>query len=203
MPGSPWSWIVLAYAVAAIPVGLLLGLARGVDLREVGSGNIGATNAVRALGKAWGSFVLLLDVLKAALPVWLATTDAELVGRPDADTWIAAVAFAAVCGHIYPVYLRFRGGKGVACALGTLLVLHWPAALLALALYALALALFRVSALGSLSAVTGASVFIVVTDTPTAYNVFVVALTLVIWWRHRENIGEIRERRAQADRTST
>lgn len=196
MPGAPWSWIVFAYLLAAIPVGLLIGLARGVDLRDIGSGNIGATNAVRALGKGLGFLVLCLDVLKAGLPCWLATLDPQLSTRPDADMWIAFIAFAAVCGHIYPVYLKFRGGKGVACALGTLLALAWPAALTALLLYILTLALTRVSALGSLTAVSGGSLFVLLSDAPPPYKAFVCALTVLIWWRHRENLRELRASKA-------
>jgi hypothetical protein len=106
------AWMLGAYLLAGIPVGLLIGRARGVDLREVGSGNIGATNAVRAMGRRWGLLVFALDVGKAALPVALASM------RFADPRWIAWIALAAILGHVFPVYLRFRGGKGVACALG-------------------------------------------------------------------------------------
>ena len=181
----------MAYLVAAIPVGLLVGLARGVDLREIGSGNIGATNAMRALGKRWGLAVLVLDVAKAAAPVWLARD----IGGIDDPQWLAGCAFAAVCGHIFPVYLRFRGGKGVACALGTLLVLAPPAALCALSVYLVVLVRTRVSALGSLSGVSAGVAFVLLLEHPQPYRIFVVALWLVIWWRHRANLRDFNERR--------
>ena len=138
------AWMLGAYLVAAIPVGLLIGRARGVDLREIGSGNIGATNAVRAMGRKWGLLVFALDVAKAAIPVWLATT------RYEDPTSIAWIALAAILGHVFPVYLRFRGGKGVACALGVFLVLAPKVALVGLLVYLQTLYLTRVSAVGSL-----------------------------------------------------
>jgi glycerol-3-phosphate acyltransferase PlsY len=199
MPWPPWTWIVLAYLVAAIPVALLVGFARGVDLRETGSGNIGATNAMRVLGKGWGLTVLAMDVAKAAAPVWVAR---ELGGVND-PRWLAATALAAVCGHIFPIYLRFRGGKGVACALGTLLVLAPPAAATALLIYLAVLARTRVSALGSLSGVTAGVAFVLLFDHPQPYRTFVIALWLIIWWRHRENLRKFNEeRRAREDQSA-
>ena len=191
---QPWIWIVLAYFIAAIPVGLLIGWARGIDLREIGSGNIGATNAMRALGKSWGFVVLVLDVLKAGLPVWLAREWGELETLPQGETWLAGVALAAVCGHIFPVYLRFRGGKGVACALGTLLVLAPASAALAFVVYAIVLARTRISALGSLAGVSSGSLYLLLTDAPAPYKAFVVALSSIIWWRHRANLRDLRAR---------
>src|SRR5688572_8682001 len=101
------TWVIVAYLVAAIPVGVVLGRLRGVDIRAVGSGNIGATNAARALGARLGLVVLVLDAAKAALPVVLARDPMAL--GPHDHAGIAAVAMAAVLGHIFPVYLGFRG----------------------------------------------------------------------------------------------
>ena len=111
--------VAAAFLLGSIPFGVLLARRRGVDLKKVGSGNIGATNAARALGKKAGGVVLLLDTLKAFVPTllaarWLAP------GRPELA---AATGFAAFVGHIYSPWLRFRGGKGVACALGAFLAL--------------------------------------------------------------------------------
>lgn len=111
-----------AYLVGAIPFGLLLGLARGVDIRKQGSGNIGATNAGRVLGKPIGHLCLALDVLKGFFPTLLAGF--VLVREPlDASMLLAwvAVAAAAVLGHVFPVYIGFRGGKGVATTIGVAL----------------------------------------------------------------------------------
>src|SRR5690606_4246297 len=114
-----WLLALLGYLSGSIPFGLLIARwARGVDVRQVGSGNIGATNVVRAAGKGLGLLVLALDALKGALPVWLTL-------RLIPDGWVPAcvVAGFAVVGHIFPVWLKLRGGKGVATAAGVLGVL--------------------------------------------------------------------------------
>ncbi|MGB1274277.1 MAG: glycerol-3-phosphate 1-O-acyltransferase PlsY [Nannocystaceae bacterium] len=190
------AWCLFAYLVAAIPIGLLIGRVRGVDLRAIGSGNIGATNAVRALGKKWGALVFLLDVLKAYLPVRLA-----MEGFGDGASEVAWVGLAATLGHIYPVYLGFRGGKGVACALGVFSAVMPISGLMALALYIQTLVLTRTSAIGSLTAVTATSFHILLASPSDAYRWLVLALAAVIWWRHRGNlrsiIDEAKARKAQ------
>jgi glycerol-3-phosphate acyltransferase PlsY len=114
--------ILGAYLLGSIPSGLLIGLARGVDIREHGSRNIGATNAGRVLGRKWGYLCLVLDVLKGFVPTLAAAL--VLVEKPADPAmllqWIA-VGVAAVLGHVFPVYLRFRGGKGVATTIGVAL----------------------------------------------------------------------------------
>ena len=127
-----WSlFVAAAYAVGSVPVGFLIGRARGVDLREAGSGNIGATNAGRVLGRRWGALCFLLDVLKGAAPVlaagaWTGAIADERLGAAD-EAWWCGVALAAIVGHVCPVWLGFRGGKGVATSLGALGAL-WPIA---------------------------------------------------------------------------
>ncbi len=183
-------WLAFAYLIAATPVGLIIGRLRGVDLREVGSGNIGATNAVRALGRRLGLLVFALDVAKAAIPVALAMR--RFGEREQGELFVAAIALAAILGHIYPVYLRFRGGKGVACAFGVFLVLSPAAALTALMVYLQTLWLTRISAVGSLlsgSVILG--VTIVDPSVPWIYVVLAAALNVLIWWRHRDNLGRV------------
>jgi glycerol-3-phosphate acyltransferase PlsY len=141
---------LIAYLLGSIPFGVVLARARGVDLRTVGSGNIGATNAARALGKKLGAVVLLCDALKGLLPVLLARH--LTAGHPHADWLVAGTALAAFLGHLFPVYQRFRGGKGVATALGVFLAVAPFAALGAVLVYAAAYALWRISAVGSLAA---------------------------------------------------
>lgn len=188
------AWMLAAYLIAGIPVGLLIGLARGIDLREIGSGNIGATNAIRALGKAWGLLVFALDVAKAGVPVALAERFLELGPGLDRPSAIALVGLAAIVGHVFPIYLRFAGGKGVACAFGVFLVLAPQVALVGLVVYLLALWLTRVSAIGSLLA---ASVIVTMAwvdpRVPFAYAVLAAGLTGLIWERHRPNLERIFE----------
>ncbi len=180
------AWVIASYAIAAIPVGVLFGHLKGVNIREVGSGNIGATNAARALGPRLGMLVLLLDAAKAALPVVLARQPFAL--GSDDHLGLAAVGMAAVLGHIFPVYLRFRGGKGVACALGVFLAIDPPIALGALIMYIHGLVLTRTSAVGSLTAVTAMSVTMFIADKPLAYQLMTLGIAAVIWVRHTSNV---------------
>lgn len=121
--------ILAAYLVGSIPFGLLIGLARGIDVREHGSGNIGATNVRRVVGKPWGNLALALDVLKGAVPTLAFGAALGFLSEPtlppgDAFAFIA-IAAASILGHMFPLYLRFKGGKGVATGLGALSAL-WP-----------------------------------------------------------------------------
>lgn len=185
-------WMAVAYLISAIPVGLILGKLKGIDIREHGSGNIGATNAGRVLGTKWGIAVLVLDVAKAALPVYLAC---QRLGDP---TPRALVGLMAMCGHVFPIYLGFRGGKGVACALGVFGILCPASAVVALALYAQTVILTRVSAVGSLTAGTGMVAYLCLTEQPTAFRLLAIAAWVLIWVRHRDNLVQIaREARAR------
>jgi len=152
-------WIVIAYLCGSVPFGPLLAASRSVDLRKVGSGNIGATNLGRALGPVWGGLCFALDVLKGLLPVLTAGWAMKVLGHPviepgESWPWLA-VAAAAVLGHVLPVWLKFRGGKGVATALGTMLGLY-PILTLpgvaALMVWVLFVATFRYVSLASMAA---------------------------------------------------
>jgi glycerol-3-phosphate acyltransferase PlsY len=196
---SALAWVVAAYLFGAIPMGVLFARAKGIDLRKVGSGNIGATNAARALGTKLGLVVFVLDVLKAAAPVWAASQPWAL-GDGEAAQWgIAAVAFMAVVGHIFPLYLRFRGGKGVACGLGIFVALDPPVAIAAMVMYAQGAWLTRTSAVGSLTAVTSIAACMLIADKPLPYQALAVASALLIWARHTSNIrgmiAEAKERK--------
>lgn len=118
--------ILLAYLVGAIPFGLLIGLARGIDVRKAGSGNIGATNVGRLLGKKWGTLCLTFDLLKGFVPTFLFGWY-QVTGDPPSTTdqllWLA-IGLAAVLGHVFPVYLGFKGGKGVATTIGVGLAVY-------------------------------------------------------------------------------
>ncbi|MFH1067607.1 MAG: glycerol-3-phosphate 1-O-acyltransferase PlsY [bacterium] len=123
---SSWVWIAVGFLCGSVPFGYLVGRMNGVDVRKIGSGNVGATNVFRALGKKWGSAVLILDVLKGFLPVQGAIMN--LRGQSSADAFIVLVGVAAVLGHSFTPFLKFKGGKGVATSAGALLAIM-PAAL--------------------------------------------------------------------------
>src|SRR5262249_36247002 len=153
----PIAAVVVAYLLGSIPFGVVVAHFRHVDLRQVGSGNIGATNAARALGRKLGALVLVLDAAKAYFPLQLCRTLFHL-GRPpfrgDArQYWIlAAVGFAAFLGHLYPIFLRGKGGKGVATGLGIFLALAPLCAGIAAAVWAGLYVVLRISSVGSLVA---------------------------------------------------
>lgn len=183
--------VVVAYLSGSVPYGLVLTrLVAGVDVRQVGSGNIGATNVARAGGKVLGLVVLSLDVLKAVAPVvaarWI------LAGSPNAEPWVTGVAVAAFVGHVFPVWLRFQGGKGVATGLGIFLVLAPWAALAGVAAYAALYAITRISSLGSLVGTAvcclGAFAWHGVRS-PISWAGLAVALLVV--FRHRDNIRRL------------
>ncbi|MBU0637364.1 MAG: glycerol-3-phosphate acyltransferase, partial [Planctomycetes bacterium] len=136
-----WLFIIGAFLLGSIPFGLLIGLARGVDIREHGSRNIGATNAGRVLGRKWGYLCLLLDILKGFVPTLAASF--VLIAEPAESVMLVQwmlVGLAAVLGHTFPIYLKFRGGKGVATTIGVALGIfpyYTVAMAAALVLYAL------------------------------------------------------------------
>lgn len=139
--------VTAGYLLGAVPFGLLVARATGRgDLTRRGSGNIGATNVARVVGRGAGAVTLAADVLKGAVPVWAATA---LSPTPLAPVWVAV---AAVVGHVFPVYLGFKGGKGVATGFGVLMALHFMTALAAVGVWFAAARLSRVSAVGALAA---------------------------------------------------
>ncbi len=176
--------VVVAYLVGAIPVGLLVGRAFGLgDIRGHGSGNIGATNVLRTGGWRPAVLTLLGDVAKGALAVWLVS-----LVRADAAP---AAAVAAVAGNCWPVFVRFRGGKGVATGLGALLALV-PLAVAPAALVWIAItASFRYVSLGSVLAAVCVPLGVVMLAYPWPAAFASVAVAAIIVVRHRENIGRL------------
>ena len=161
-----------------------------MDVRQVGSGNIGATNAARAGGKKLGVAVLILDAAKAMVPV--AATQQLMAGSPDARLWVMAVAVAAFAGHLFPIWLRFKGGKGVATGVGIFLVLSPWAALAGLGAYALLYAVTRISSVGSLAGSAACVVWVFLQQGPESPLAWAgAAIGAMIWWRHRENIRRL------------
>jgi glycerol-3-phosphate acyltransferase PlsY len=187
--------IVVAYVLGSIPTSVWLGKAlKGLDLRDHGSGNAGATNAFRVLGKVIGTAVLLLDMLKGFLAVNLVLLQNELTAGTEA--WMIlrmGLGLTAVLGHIFPLFAGFRGGKGVASVTGVALALHPFGALAAMGIYLLVFLLTRISALGSLSAVLSYPVWIMLvfsTDYQSLrmFSLLVVVLVLIT---HRANIRRL------------
>ncbi|MBA3835190.1 MAG: glycerol-3-phosphate 1-O-acyltransferase PlsY [Sphingomonas sp.] len=175
------------YLLGAIPFGLLLTKASGKgDLRKVGSGNIGATNAMRAGGKALGALTLLLDALKGAVAVWIAQN--FMGGVPGADV---AAAAGALIGHLYPLWLKFRGGKGVATLFGILLAL-WPTGGLVYAVvWLLVAAATRISSLAGITAAASAPIAAAIFGIETLFPLL-LGFALLVIWKHRENIARLR-----------
>lgn len=180
---------LVAYLLGSIPFGLLLvRVFQGKDLRRTGSGNIGATNALRSGGKALGIATLALDLAKGVAGV---AAGWALAGEGTGEGWKAAIAAAPVLGHCFPVWLRFRGGKGVATALGVLLATDVRlAGAGALAFFVLALPSRYVS-LGSVAAAlaTPVAAFVIWGFAPMTLAIVVVAGIVLV--RHRENIGRL------------
>ncbi len=176
---------LLAYLAGSIPFGLVIARALGLgDLRSIGSGNIGATNVLRTGSKRAAAATLLLDALKGALAV--------LAARAAAGETAALVAgFAAFLGHLYPVWLRFRGGKGVATFLGVMLALAWPVGLIACATWAAVAAAGRISSLSALVAAGTAPLWLALLGPPRSAWLG-LAMAALVFWRHRENIARLR-----------
>lgn len=178
-------WAVIGYLIGSVPFGVVIARVMGLgNLREIGSGNIGATNVLRTGSKPAAIATLLLDGAKGAVALLLARA---FSGEDAAQV----AALAAMLGHCYPVWLKFKGGKGVATFLGILLALAWPAGIGACIAWLVAAGLSRMSSMGGLFAAAMSSVLVVLTGFGTTY-LLALALTLIVFWRHRENIARIR-----------
>ncbi|HSF65527.1 MAG TPA: glycerol-3-phosphate 1-O-acyltransferase PlsY [Paracoccaceae bacterium] len=176
---------LLAYLAGSIPFGLVITRAMGLgDIRQIGSGNIGSTNVLRTGSKTAAAATLVLDGAKGGVAVLVA----RAVLAEDAAQLAGAAAFF---GHLYPVWLGFKGGKGVATYLGTLLALFWPAGVAACALWLAAAAVGRISSLAALVAAAGSIPALGLLGAPQAMALGAV-LTALIFWRHRSNIARIR-----------
>ncbi len=182
-----------AYLVGAIPFGWLIARLRGVDIRRVGSGNIGATNVFRSIGKGWGILTFFCDALKGFLPAYFFPALAARFSPENISIAGLAIACAglAVAGHNWPIYLKFKGGKGVATSAGALLALA-PAAigagLLTWLLVFLATRYVSVASIAAVGAAAGAGWFLAAW--PTA--LLLTVLGAVIIWRHKSNIQRLR-----------
>ena len=195
----PWVYgtiaMAIAYLVGSIPTSVWWGRAFfGIDVREHGSRNAGATNTFRVLGPKAGVPVLLIDILKGFLPVRLLPNFTEL--EPDTAPWMwfrVALVSAAVIGHLYPVFAGFKGGKGVATSLGGVMAVHPGAAAICVAVFAVVFLLSRYVSLGSLCAAVAfpLAVIVVYKEFNAVKIGFAVVLCLLVFYTHRENIGRL------------
>jgi len=178
-------WAVIGYGLGSIPFGLLLTRVMGLgNLRDIGSGNIGTTNVLRTGSKKAAALTLLLDGGKGAVAVLIA----RMMAGEDAAQLAGLMAFA---GHCFPVWLRFKGGKGVATFLGLMLALAWPVGIACCATWLAAAALSRMSSMGALVGALSSPIWAIQLGSP---NVALLAalLTAIVFWRHSANIQRIR-----------
>jgi len=177
-------WIAGAYLLGSIPFGLLFTRLAGTgDIRRMGSGNIGATNVLRFGGKGLAALTLLCDAGKGFVAAWLPF----LLAGPDVAYF---TAIAAVLGHIFPPWLKFRGGKGVATFLGVMLGLSWKAGIITLAVWLIVALAFRYSSLAALVAVALAPLFGWFLGSPQVASIAII-LAVLVWAKHATNIRRL------------
>lgn len=178
-------WALLGYLAGSVPFGVVVSRIMGLgNLREIGSGNIGATNVLRTGSKPAAIATLVLDAAKGAVALLIA----RAVAGEDAAQ---LAALTAMVGHCYPVWLKFKGGKGVATFLGILLALAWPVGLACCIIWLAAAALSRMSSVGGIVSAAASSILVVLLGYGTGY-LLCAALTALVIWRHRGNLSRIR-----------
>lgn len=177
---------IFAYLLGSIPSGFIIGALSGVDVRNTGSGNIGATNVARVLGKGLGLLTLIADTAKGFVPVFVA----QRLGMSDLG--VALVAIAAFLGHLYPVFLNFQGGKGVATAFGALLAVAPAAPVILVVVFGAAVLMSRIVSLGSIAAALAAPVALWALSYAPTFVGMAVLLGAMVIFRHRDNIKRLR-----------
>jgi glycerol-3-phosphate acyltransferase PlsY len=179
--------LLIIYLIAAIPTGVVLARLMGSeDVRQAGSGNIGATNVYRVAGKLAGVLTLVGDILKGFLPLlafrsWMSPTPTQL----------GIACCIAIIGHCYPIYLKFKGGKGIAIALGVFLILSPKAVLGALIIFIITVATTRYVSLGSILAAMSAPLLILMLNYPQPTFLTALFIATLVTWRHRTNIRRL------------
>jgi glycerol-3-phosphate acyltransferase PlsY len=174
--------VLCGYVLGAIPTGLLVGRAFGVDVRKVGSGNIGMANVLRAAGKWAAALTMIGDMLKGLIPVVIARNITD-------NPWVlAAVALAAVVGHCWPIFLRFRGGKGVATGAGTSIGLAPLVGLSLFVFWWIVVLLSRYTSLGAIAVMVVSPFAFWLSGQPLPYVLYAVIGGALVLWRHRENV---------------
>jgi glycerol-3-phosphate acyltransferase PlsY len=186
-----WLIAIFAYLLGSIPFGYLIVRVRGGDIRKAGSGNIGAANVARNAGFVPGALTLALDAAKGFAAVWAAS---HWTG--GSIRWMMGAAVAAVAGHVFPIWLRFKGGKGVATGLGVFLPICPEAVGAGVVLWLAVVAFWRYSSLGSIVAVTALPLFVYLLYAPRHAPPFYVTLgtvliSLLVLWKHRSNMERL------------
>jgi len=181
--------VLAGYLVGSIPFGLVLGKCLGIDVREAGSGNIGATNVNRLLGKKMGAITLLADAGKAILPMLAASR--LLRGEANAQFWVAATGSAAFLGHLYPLYLKFKGGKGVATALGIFFYIQPLAVSLCIVAFVTVVRVWGYVSLGSLIASALMPILVFLLEGLDHKTYLAMLITTLIWIKHANNIKRL------------
>ena len=179
------SLIIFAYLIGSIPVGVILGRLKGVDPRKTGSGNIGATNVMRSAGKKLGIITLVCDAAKGLIPVVLATA----LGAQEYV--IAIVGFVVFLGHVFPIFLKFRGGKGVATALGVYLAVRPTVIIGAFVVFVIVFAIWRYVSLASLIGAIVVPIGLYLVRAPYQFVIMAVLIALVVILRHKDNISRL------------
>lgn len=179
---------VAAYLFGAVPFGLLVARSRGVNIREHGSGNIGATNVFRVVGKGWGIFTFVLDALKGFIPAFCFPL---LMTSEAASEWGVLYGLCAILGHSFPVYLKFKGGKGVATSAGMLLGVAPLAVGIGFVCWVLCMVLSRYVSLSSIVAAIAVAIAVWIQDKGLVINIALTVLALLVIWLHRANIKRL------------
>lgn len=188
--GSVVLWSVAAYFFGAVPFGLLVAKSRGVNIREQGSGNIGATNVFRCVGKGWGIFTFVLDALKGFVPAFLFPILSH-VAKESWGEFGVLFGLSAIIGHSFPVYLKFKGGKGVATSAGMLLGIAWESVAIGLVCWIICMIVSRYVSLSSIVAAIAVAVSVWIIDKGVTINIALTVLSILVIWLHRANIKRL------------
>jgi glycerol-3-phosphate acyltransferase PlsY len=176
-----------AYLLGSFPTSYLVGRLRGIDLREHGSGNLGGTNAYRVMGLSAGVPVVLVDVGKGFIPAYFFPSwDGSAIGD-----LALLYGLAAIAGHVWSVFMRFRGGKGVATGAGVLVALAPTSALIGLLVWIGVVSITRYVSVASIAAATQVPLTAWLTDESTSTVLFCAAIAIFVWWTHRDNLGRL------------
>ncbi len=199
MPMPPLLILIGAYLAGSLPFGLFVARAvKGIDIREHGSCNIGATNVTRVVGLKWGAVCFLLDVLKGGGPVWLLPNLLLVADDPARAHWQVAAGLLAIIGHMFPIWLGFKGGKGVATALGVVAMLAPQSTAITFCVFVMLFAIARIVSLGSIVCAITFAVLQMIQLWPQPFGfetwsiaAFSLAVPVLIIVRHRANIGRL------------